>query len=210
MVWLIGLGLALFLYSALILRPGNLGFRKSLARNPETAYMHFNNDPAWTILEADSVDGRELAQREEWDGPFRLWIPAPGKEIILFGRVGEYERSHRAFLEQLRKPFDDPDGRARPGEGMRLNLAIVVSGITLIVALMLRWPPFWWVPVTVLIAGFVDLWTRSWVMSPRLGSARNLSMALKSFCALFGLYAMVGMLACVALIVWWLVASPGG
>lgn len=75
---------------------------------------------------------------------------------------------------------------------------------------MLRWPPFWWVPVTVLIAGFVDLWTWPWVMSPRLGSARNLSIALKSFCALFGLYAMVGMLACVALIVWWLVARPGG
>lgn len=127
MAWLIGLGLALFLYWPFILRPGGLGFWRSVARNPEAAYIHFKNDPTWTILEADSVDRRELLQREEWDGPFRLWIPTLGREIILFGRVGEYERSQRAFLEELRKPWDGPD-RIRPGEGMRLNLAIVVLG----------------------------------------------------------------------------------
>lgn len=88
---------------------------------------------------------------------------------------------------------------------MRLNLAIVVSAITLTVALFAGRPRLWWLPATVLVAGFVDLATRRWVMSPRLGSARTLSMALKSLCAVIGLYAMVGILVCAGLLVWWAV-----
>lgn len=61
---------------------------------------------------------------------------------------------------------------------------------SLVVAVILGRPHFWWVPLTVLFAGLVDLRTRAWVMSPRLGSSQNLSMALKFVCALFGLYSM--------------------
>lgn len=89
---------------------------------------------------------------------------------------------------------------------MRLNVAIVISAVTLVVALILGRPHFWWVPLTILFAGFVDLCTRAWVASPRLGSARNLSIVLKSVCALIGLYAMVGQLICVGLLIWWIVA----
>lgn len=87
---------------------------------------------------------------------------------------------------------------------MRLNLAIVISALAFVVAVILGRPHFWWVPLTVLFAGFVDLRTRAWVMSPRLGLSQNLSMALKSVCALFGLYAMLGQLVCVGLVIWWI------
>jgi hypothetical protein len=89
---------------------------------------------------------------------------------------------------------------------MRLNSAIIFSAVAFVAGLALGRPHFWWVPLTVLFAGFVDLWTRAWVMSPRLGAARNLSMVLKSICALLGLYAMLGQLICVGLLIWWIVS----
>ena len=88
---------------------------------------------------------------------------------------------------------------------MKLNTSIVIAAIAAVVAFVLSRPPCWWVPITVLVAGIVDLFTRAWVMSPRLGSAKTLSMALKSICALFGLYAMIGQLMCVGLVIWWFV-----
>jgi hypothetical protein len=88
---------------------------------------------------------------------------------------------------------------------MRLNTAVVISAVAVVAAFALRLPPWWWVPLTVLFAGFVDLFTRSWVMSRRLGSARRLSMALQSICATLGLYAMLGQLICIGLVIWWLI-----
>lgn len=88
---------------------------------------------------------------------------------------------------------------------MKLNSAIVVSAAAAVVAFVLGRPPWWWAPLTVLFAGSVDLFTRPWVMSPRLGSARTLSMVLKSLCAIIGFYAMIGQLLCIGLVIWWLV-----
>ena len=87
---------------------------------------------------------------------------------------------------------------------MRLNTAVVISAITVVVALVMGRPQWWWIPLTILVAAVIDLRTRPWVFSPRLGSARNLSMFLKSICAVIGLYAMIGQLICLGLIVWWI------
>ena len=86
---------------------------------------------------------------------------------------------------------------------MKLDTAIVVSAVAVVTAFVLRRPPWWWLPLTVLFAAVVDLYTRPWVMSPRLGSARTLSIALKSICATLGLYAAIGQLVCIVLVIWW-------
>ena len=57
--------------------------------------------------------------------------------------------------------------------------------------------------LSILAAGVIDLFTRAWVMSDRLGSARNLSALLKFFFALIGFYAMIGQVVCIGLIIWW-------
>lgn len=85
---------------------------------------------------------------------------------------------------------------------MKLNTATAVAGATILVGFFSK-QPYLWIPLSVLIAGLTDLFTRQWVMSNRLGSARNLSVLLKSLFALIGFYAMVGQVVCVGLIIWW-------
>lgn len=85
---------------------------------------------------------------------------------------------------------------------MRLSTAIIISLITLALGFFTG-QLYLWVPVSVLIAGIIDLFTRQWVMSDRLGNMRNLSALLKFFLSLIGFYAMIGQIVCVGLIVWW-------
>lgn len=87
---------------------------------------------------------------------------------------------------------------------MKLNTSVIISGITLLIGLFLH-QPLLWVPVSVLAAGIIDLFTRQWVASDRLGSAANLSMLIKSLCSLAVLYAMIGQVVCIGLIVWWFI-----
>jgi hypothetical protein len=85
---------------------------------------------------------------------------------------------------------------------MKINLTVIISGLTLLLGLVFG-QPYLWVPVSVLLAGLVDLFTRSWVASNRLGRAVTLSVLLKFLLALIGFYAMIGQVACVGLVLWW-------
>ncbi len=85
---------------------------------------------------------------------------------------------------------------------MRFNTAIIISLITLGIGFFFH-KPLLWLPISILLAGVVDLFTRQWVASDRLGRARNLSMSLKGIFALIGFYGTVGQIACIVLIVWW-------
>ena len=87
---------------------------------------------------------------------------------------------------------------------MRLNTAIVISLITLLLGFFFE-KVYLWVPLSVLIAGIIDLFTRQWVMSDRVGQMQKLSVTLKSLFALTGFYAMVGQVACIGLIIWWFI-----
>ena len=72
---------------------------------------------------------------------------------------------------------------------MRLNTAIVISLITLLLGFFFE-KVYLWVPLSVLVAGIIDLFTRQWVMSDRVGQMQRLSVTLKSLFALTGFYAM--------------------
>ena len=87
---------------------------------------------------------------------------------------------------------------------MKLNTAVIISGITLLLGIGFS-QPYLWVPLTVLIAGIIDLFTRKWVASDRLGRALRLSVFLKFFFSLIGFYGMLGQVACVGLILWWFI-----
>ena len=87
---------------------------------------------------------------------------------------------------------------------MKINLAIIVSFIVLLIGLFVG-ENYLWIPISVLIAGVIDLLTRQWVISDRLGSVQTLSIMLKSLLALIGLYAMIGQIACVILLIWWFI-----
>lgn len=61
-----------------------------------------------------------------------------------------------------------------------------------------------WYTVSVLLAGIGNYYWEPWIMSNRIGSSQNLSMALKSICSLITLYAMVGILVNIYHIITWL------
>jgi len=87
---------------------------------------------------------------------------------------------------------------------MKFNTAIIISFITLLLGFFFE-QPYLWIPLSVLVAGIIDLFTRQWVMSDRVGQMQKLSMTLKSLFALIGFYAMIGQMVCIGLIIWWFI-----
>ena len=87
---------------------------------------------------------------------------------------------------------------------MKFNTAIIISLVILLLGFFFK-QPYLWVPLSVLGAGTIDLCTRQWVVSDRVGQMQKLSITLKSLLALIGFYAMIGQVACVGLIIWWFV-----
>jgi hypothetical protein len=102
MTWVVGIAIAVFLYWVLILRPGGLSFWRVVARHPDAAYDHFMSEGCWNVFENDIPEAdRSVYPSAEWDGPFRLWVPKLGRQVIVFGRVGEYERSQSEFSRRF-------------------------------------------------------------------------------------------------------------
>ena len=64
-----------------------------------------------------------------------------------------------------------------------------------------------WIPAAVLMASIVDLFTRAWVASDRLGTATSVSILLKFSFAMVGFFAMVGQLICVGLVAYWIASA---
>ncbi len=87
---------------------------------------------------------------------------------------------------------------------MRINTAIIISLATLLLGFFFE-QPYLWIPLSVLGSGFIDLFTRQWVMSNRIGQMQKLSMTLKSAFALIGFYAMIGQVVCIGLIIRWFI-----
>ncbi len=87
---------------------------------------------------------------------------------------------------------------------MKINSAIIIALLTLLLGFFFN-QPYLWIPLSVLVAGFVDLFTRQWVMSNRFGTAKNLSVLLKFLFTLVGFYAMLGQIACIIIIFWWFI-----
>jgi len=85
---------------------------------------------------------------------------------------------------------------------MKINLAIIISVLVLSLGFFTD-QPYLWIPISVLIAGIIDLLTRQWVSSDRLGSAQTFSAILKLLFSLIGFYAMVGQFVCIGLAIWW-------
>ena len=87
---------------------------------------------------------------------------------------------------------------------MKFNTAIIISLIALLLGFFFE-QSYLWIPLSVLGAGIIDLFTRQWVMSDRVGQMQKLSLTLKSLFALIGFYAMIGQVVCVGLIIWWFI-----
>jgi len=88
---------------------------------------------------------------------------------------------------------------------VRLNAPTVIAGATLIVGLVFQKGQLW-IPATVLAAGLIDLFTRRWVASNRVGKWPNADNFLKFVCALVSFYAIVGQVVCLVLIPVWFLA----
>ena len=80
-----------------ILKNGNLSFRKKAAKNPDFVYEQLSQDDAWVI-----DDGTSEINKTGLDGPFLLHIPRIGKTIKLYGKVDKYEASQKRIEELLK------------------------------------------------------------------------------------------------------------
>ena len=87
---------------------------------------------------------------------------------------------------------------------MKLSTSLIVSSITLIVGLVFK-ENLILVPVSVIVASIIDLFTRQWVTSNQLGHLTKISISLKGIFAFIGFYAMIGQFVCIGLLIKWFV-----
>lgn len=100
---LIIITIVVFLYWLFILRPGRLDFWKVASKYPDQAYDFFLSKECWKVFEASLPDDyRSLVPKDEWTGPFRLWIPKLGNRMIyVFGRYPNFEQSQNEFMTTI-------------------------------------------------------------------------------------------------------------
>lgn len=85
---------------------------------------------------------------------------------------------------------------------MRLNTPVVISALIFALGLILH-KFYLWVPASVFVAGLVWLVLGGFALSNKRGSNVGASEGLKLVVNLIGLYATIGQLACIGLLIWW-------
>src|SRR4030042_936912 len=93
----------IFLYWFFILRSGKLDFWKIASKYPDEAYDFFRSKECWKVFEENLPDNyRSLVPKDDWSGPFRLWIPRLEKMIYIFGRYSDFEQAQNEFMIKIK------------------------------------------------------------------------------------------------------------
>jgi len=94
-----------FCYWLFIIRPGRLDFWKIASKYPDLAYDFFNSNQCWKVFENGLPDDHQnLVPKEQWTGPFRIWVPKlDNRQILVFGRHPDFEDSQDEFLKIIRE-----------------------------------------------------------------------------------------------------------
>ncbi len=110
MQWLILflIGLGLFVYFTL--RTGRLKFWKLVCRNPEKAYKYFKNQTeTWMVLDINMLKdvnsyllNKNPNYKEEWAGPYRLFVPSIGDVVHIYGRRDTYIKEQDKLISMLK------------------------------------------------------------------------------------------------------------
>lgn len=89
---------------------------------------------------------------------------------------------------------------------MRLTPSLLVTVACSLWGLAAK-QPLTWVPVSGALASVIDLGTRGWYMSDRVGEMRATSEILKTLLTLVGAYALLAMVGSIGIGIWWLVRA---
>lgn len=102
---LIIIAILILLYWLFIVRPGRLDFWKIASKYPDEAYDFFMSKGCWKVFEESLPDDyRSLVPKEDWTGPFRLWIPKLGNKMIyVFGRYPDFEPAQNEFMTKINR-----------------------------------------------------------------------------------------------------------
>ena len=103
MEWIVLIAIAGYLYYRfVIVKSGNLNFWKVVNRHPEKAYAFFQSNNSFVVFNGEPSGGyRANLPEDEWDGPFRLYVPSQGRFVIIYGQVPEYQIAQEHFIKSL-------------------------------------------------------------------------------------------------------------
>ena len=127
-----------------------------------------------------------------------------GKTVVIGSDSSELDELGRmAKLGLEEQTLSSTSHSTAQGGPMRLNTSIVIAALTLTVGVIFG-EKLIWIPISVLVAGIFDLFTRRWYRSNALGEWVGFSITLKFICSLVGFYATIGQLFCLGLTIWWI------
>lgn len=81
---------------------------------------------------------------------------------------------------------------------------MAISALVLLIGVVTE-QEYLWLPTTVLAASFIEIYSRDWITSEKLGSAKNTSATIKLLLMLVGMYALVGQFILIALLIYWFI-----
>lgn len=88
----------IILYYIFLIREGNLSFWKKAAKNPDFVYQKLLKDSAWIC-----DDGRLniSINKDNFVGPFLLYVPSINRTVKFYGKVNKYETSQKKIIKNL-------------------------------------------------------------------------------------------------------------
>lgn len=87
---------------------------------------------------------------------------------------------------------------------MRLNSAVIVSLLILLIGFFLD-KPYLWFPSSVLLAAIISLFTSKWINSNKIGTSTSVSTVSKFLLSLIGFYSTLGQFGCIGLLIHWFI-----
>lgn len=75
---------------------GNISFWRKAKDNPNFVYKELIKDDAWVI-----DDGVVEIDKNEFVGPFRLYVPKINKTVKFYGKVGKFEESQKRIKKEI-------------------------------------------------------------------------------------------------------------
>ena len=97
----IGAAAVVIFFIIISIMSGKLSFWRLAAKKPDEVFrMIYDNHEVW-VVDNGSPDTWKGINKEEYSGPFRLYVPALNQVVIIYGKADRIEQEQERIMEVL-------------------------------------------------------------------------------------------------------------
>jgi hypothetical protein len=100
-MWIIIVIISLVVLYTILHFLGKPNFWKLTRKYPDEAYNFFLENDCWFVVDGVNNSGPPK-DKNNWIGPFSLFLPNINKLIKIYGKSAEYEKSEEEFIRKFK------------------------------------------------------------------------------------------------------------